>query len=109
MESELLVCSSSYAEWIEQVENDKSTSEFNSIDELMEGVGSSVNHLDLPVIFQSDVVPNSILQTDSSQIQVEVEVHSPPPPPSSSNRGRGKGSRGGARQRTRRRWKGDQL
>ena len=95
MESELLVCSSSYAEWIEQVENDKSTSEFNSIDELMEGVGSSVNHLDLPVIFQSDVVPNSILQTDSSQIQVEVEVHSPPPPPSSSNRGRGKGSRGG--------------
>ena len=94
MEPELLVCSSSYAEWINQVENDNSASDYNSIDDLMEGVGSSVNHLDLPVIIPPDVVLNSNLQTDSlqAQVEVEVEVH---PPPSTSNRGRGKGSRGG--------------
>ena len=93
MEPELLVCTPSYADWLNEVGDPNSTSDYNSIDELMEGVGSSssTNQLDLPEMMSPVVeIPNG--QTDTV-VQVEVEVH--PPPPSNNNRGRGKGSRGG--------------
>ena len=89
MESDLLVCTPSYVEWITEVGNENSTSNFNSIDDLLDGVGSSVGETVLPEMLP---VENSTGSSDT--IQVEVEVH-PTPPPSNSNRGRGKGSRGG--------------
>ena len=90
MEPELLVCTPSYADWLNEVGNPNSSPDYNTIDELMEGVGSSTNQMDLPETM-SPVVLISNGQTDNV-VQTEVEVH---PPPSSNNRGRGKGSRGG--------------
>ena len=90
MEPDLLVCTPSYVGWLNEVGNENSTSDFNSIAELMDGVGSSVDETVLPEMMLS--VENTTGSSDT--IQVEVEVH-PIPPPTNSNRGRGKGSRGG--------------
>ena len=91
MEPDLLVCTPSYVEWLNEVGNENSTSDFNSIAELMDGVGSSADEMVLPEMMMS-VVENTNGSSDT--VQVEVEVH-PTPPPSNNNRGRGKGSRGG--------------
>ena len=72
MESDLLVCTPSYVEWITEVGNENSTSNFNSIDDLLDGVGETV----LPEMLS---VENSTGSSDT--VQVEVEVHPTPPPP----------------------------
>ena len=77
MEPDLLVCTPSYVEWLNEVGNENSTSDFNSIAELMDGVGSSVDETVLPEMMLS--VENTTGSSDT--VQVEVEVHPIPPQP----------------------------
>ena len=77
METELLVCTSSYAEWLNEVGNENSTSDYNTIDALMEGVNSSVNEMVLPEMMLP-VVENSIGPDNTVQVEVEVHPHHRP-------------------------------